>query len=67
MSEWQTWEGKHDHPAPLTATDRVFLRYRDGSESKIRIVGDLNWKHRDVADDIMAYRFSHTAREVERQ
>lgn len=56
--EWQVWQGG-DVPNELAETDRVFLRYRDGIESKVRIVGDLRWSHDDLPDDIVAWRFSH--------
>ena len=46
-------------------TDRVYVRYRDGTESLIRVVGDLRWDHQNCADDIVAFRISHTLQEAE--
>lgn len=57
--EWVIWPGSETQPIFLTQNDRVYLRYRDGTESKIRIVGRLRWTHENLADDIMMYKFSH--------
>jgi hypothetical protein len=61
-AEWHDWPGAATPPVFLTQTDRVYLRWRDGTESKtVRIVGQLRWAHENLPDDIMAYRFSHHA------
>lgn len=57
-SSWQEWAGG-SMPDGLDIDDRVYLRYRNGDESKIRIVGDLRWIHENLPDDIIAWRFSH--------
>jgi hypothetical protein len=54
---WELWAGAET--SPVDPTDRVYLRYRDGIESKVRIAGDLRWAHNDLPDDIMMWRFSH--------
>lgn len=57
---WPLDEGAiGDIPVQLAGTDRVIVRYRDHSVSKVRIAGDLRWHHVDQCDDIVAWKFSH--------
>ena len=51
---WTAWGGGAHCPVPVHA--RVFLVYRDGTESKVRIAGFLRWAHENLCDDIMHYR-----------
>ena len=50
------WSGG---PPPLAADARVYVTYRDGIHSAVRVCGDLRWEHMGLNDDIIAYRFSH--------
>jgi len=57
---WNSWgEAELSKPDNLKDTDRVIVRYRDGIESKVRVVGDLRWSHEGLPDDIIAWHFSH--------
>jgi hypothetical protein len=57
---WTDWDGSDRLPTGINPTDRVFVVWRDGTESKVRIAGELRWRHDALADDIMRYRYSHS-------
>jgi len=52
-------EGAKYFPPYVSATDRVFVKYRDGNQSKIRVAGGLRWEWIDLPDDIMEYRVAN--------
>lgn len=58
MTDFLPWSGG---PCPVDPEIRVYVRYRDEIESKVRIAGELRWEHVDLNDDIVAYRMLEIA------
>jgi hypothetical protein len=52
-TEFKPWAGG---PCPVEPEARVYVTYRDGIQSKIRMAGDLRWEHTGQTDDIVGYR-----------
>lgn len=61
--QW-TPHGGGPKPLGLLLSDRVYLRFRDGSDSKVRVAGNLRWEHENLPDDIVEWRLAWAAREV---
>ena len=51
-SEWIEWYGG---ACPI-GISRCHVRFRNGGEWKVDFASDLNWQHKGVAGDVVAYR-----------